>query len=264
MRLKDEFKVDQGYKVDPRRIEVVPGLNHRRNTPEYREYQKGIKELIRVNGVTEPLTIRVEGEHILLCHGHTRLWSVMSLTAEGEEWQTIPCRLEAHGVSEADRYALQVVQNTTRQFDPLDTASVVKDLLRLGWDEDKIAKRLNISTTRVKDLLKLLECAQEVINQVESGTVSASLAVQVQKSNPAEAPSILQEAREIAKAQGKTKTTPKHVKEAVAARSEAEGNPAQTNWAKVGPKLLHHLDAILAKADGAITRARAYRKTLGE
>lgn len=275
MRLKSEFKVKDLYMIDPRRIEVVPGLNKRHDTPDYMEYRQGIKEMIRANGITEPLTIRVDGERILLSHGHTRLWSVMSLIGEGEEWAAIPCRPEEKGVSEADRFASQVIQNTGREFTPPEKADVVKELQSRGWDEDKIAIKLGLSKTRINDLLKLLECAPEVMAKVESGEISSSTAIKVQKESPAEAPAILQEAGEIAKAAGAPRTTPKHVKQAQEARAEAKANPEQEtpakkvriDWLGTGPKMLKHLDAICNATDPkkAIEKAYLFRvATFGE
>lgn len=251
MRLKDEFKVDQGYKIDPRRLTVEQGWNARHDTPELREANGELKESIRNNGVLEPLTFYVRGEEIIVTNGHRRLAMVMELIAEGVEIEKVPCRVES-GANDADRCVSMLTRNSGLRLTPLETAEVVKRLTGYGWDETKIRAKTGFSPTYLDWCMRLLESPQEVLAQVESGKVSASLAVKVQRENPADAPSILQEAGEIAQAQGKTKTSPKHVKEAQEARGEAkEGEPKRTrkDWPKEGPALVKQVAKAISHSD---------------
>ena len=258
MRMKTEFKSREGFWIDPKRIEVEPGFNKRLETPDYLEYLADLKELIRANGVTDPITCRAEGEHVILVHGHGRLRSVLALIEEGVEFGKLPVQMVQAGTDPAERLASQVVQNTTRPYSPLEKSIVVKGLKKYNWSDEEIANRLHLSLTSVQALLTLQECDPDVKAQVQSGNVSASLAIQVQKESPSEAPAILHEAQEIAQASGSTKTAPKHVKAAMEARAEVQGSPAPIDWPKVGPKALNYLEAILDGRAGASKRARTF------
>lgn len=257
MRLKDEFKVDQGYKVDPRRLKVDPGWNARHDTQELREANAELKASIKANGVLESLTGYVNGEEIIITNGHRRLGVTMELIAEGHEILTVPFRIETG--NDADRCLAMITRNSGLRLTPLETAEVVKRLSAYGWDDAKIKAKTGFSVTYIGNLMRLLESPQAILNEVEAGKVSASLAVQVQKDNPAEAPAILQEAREIAKASGKAKTTPKHVKAAQEAREPVKIDRPKVDWEAVGPKLLEHLDKIFSLSPNAVKKAKAFR-----
>jgi len=258
MRMKTEFKSREGFWIDPARIEVEKGFNKRLETPDYLEYLADLKELIRANGVTDPITCRAEGEHVILVHGHGRLRSVLALIEEGVEFGKLPVQMVQAGTDPAERLASQVVQNTGRPFSMLEKSNVVKGLKKYNWSDEEIARRLRLSLTTVQSLLTLQECDPDVKAQVQNGNVSASLAIQVQKESPSDAPAILQEAQEIAQASGLTRTAPKHVKAAMEARAETHGGPAPIDWAKIGPKALNCLEALLDGRSCASKRARTF------
>jgi ParB-like chromosome segregation protein Spo0J len=258
VRLKDEFKTDQGYKIDPKRLVVDPGWNVRIDTPALREENLELKESIRALGVLEPLTFYVRNdEDLVITNGHRRLAMVMELISEGVEIRTVPGRLEPPG-NDSDRCLSMLSRNSGLRLPPLETAIVVKRLMGYGWDDAAIRAKTGFSDTYTAYLMSLLASPAPILSEVKAGNISAHLAVQVQKDSPAEAPQIIQEAGEIAKASGAKRTAPKHVKEAMQARAKANGTPEPIRWAKVGPQAISLLRAVSSYETGAIKRAQDF------
>ena len=210
------------FMFDPRQLREDPGWNARHDTPELREHLDTLKGSIRSLGVLEPLTCYVSGEDLIVTNGHCRLKATMELIAEGVEIVSVPVRVEDKGTNEADRALSMLSRNSGKPLTTLETAEVVKRLMGYGWDEAKIKAKTGFSGTYIGRLLTLLESPEPIRAAVDRGEVSASLAVEVQKSNPADAHAVLQEAGEIAKAAGAPRTMPKHVQAAQEAREEAK------------------------------------------
>jgi hypothetical protein len=248
------------FMMDPRILTIEPGWNKRKDTPELTAYIEWLKDSIKATpGVIEPLTIYRRGEDLVITNGHCRHRACLELIAEGTDIEAVPVRVEdekKEGTNEIDRALSQITRNSGKPFTPLERAEVFKQCLGYGSDIPKIARKTGFSETYIQNLMALLASPQPILAAVERGEVSASLAVQVQKDSPADAPQILKEAGKIAKAQGKAKTTPKHVKEAQEARQEARENPSaapakkvRVDWLKVGPKLKRLVEDAITATD---------------
>jgi len=273
MRLKDEFKVDQGYKIDPRRLQIEPGWNARHDTPALRQANAELKESIRALGVQEALTAYVDGETIIVTNGHRRLSMTMELIAEGEPIQTVPVRLES-GSNDAARCLSMLTRNSGLRLDPLETAEVIQRLINFGWDAAQVSAKTGFSRASVFESLALLAAPAQVLGMVKRGEVSASLAVQTVKDEGRNASSVLQEAGRIAEASHAPRVAPRHVKAVQAARAEASPEvPAEpparrryVNWSEVGPKQSKFAQRIFDAAPGperdkAVQKAYEFHKT---
>lgn len=217
MREADAGKSDM-YTVPRGNIRVIPGFNVRTENAEYEAHVAFIGELILANGFRrdKPLTgyIAREGESNIVCltDGHTRLRGVDYANARGAEINNIPFVTTPAGTSMEDLTIGLVVSNSGKQLAPLEKAMVCKRLIGYGMEEAAIAAKLGFSKGYVQDLLLLVASNKGIRDMVADGSVSASNAVAVIKKHGAEAPAVLGDGLEAAKASGKSKVTNKTLK----------------------------------------------------
>lgn len=241
--------------LDPRILKADPGFNEREEETEAFKTALAALELsIDAQGVLVPIVLkRNKGgdDGYTYTDGHRRMICVMNLIAKGRDIRKVPTRFEPDGTNDLDRILSMIPLNGGLPFTPYEKAKVIKKAHGFGVEYAEIAEKIGISLEYINAiLLPLLESPQAILNEVKTGKLSASLAVQVQKENPVEAPGILQEAKEIAEATDSPKTTLKHVRKAKEAREPAkkvrgEDKPApETDWASVGPFLKELLENI--------------------
>lgn len=197
--------------INPELIGVDPDYNVRKfdaaNDPE----DAALVESIRHNGIRTPLTVRLMGERVVVVAGHRRLAAVTLLNAAGSEIKTLPCMPEQRGTTVEDRDLDLITSNSGKPLTELQRAAVFVRLLRHGWSESEIAKRVGVTEQTVRNQIAIHELPTPIKHMVEAEEVSASLAVQVVRSEGEAAPAVLEEALEIAKAEGKDKATAKSV-----------------------------------------------------
>ena len=78
--------------------------------------------------------------------------------------------------NDADRHLRIITSAEGRTLSPLQTATILKRLRAFGWGLDDIAKRINRSPERVRQLLELGDANSDVQAMVKSGEVSATVA----------------------------------------------------------------------------------------
>lgn len=223
-RLKDLADgVSDLFKIDPRIIKVQEGFNVRQPGPALDEHIAKLSNSIAVLGVQTPLTVRLEGDEVLLVDGHCRLAATLKAIESGSNIQTVPCIPEGRYADEGDRTLMLVTRNDGKPLEPLEKAEVFKRLIGFGWTEDKIAQKAGLSTKQVQNLLTLSAAPMEVKELVSSGEVAASTAIKTikQEGSGKIAAQLLSEAVQTAKANGQAKVTPKTV-----AQTRAVTNPA--------------------------------------
>lgn len=207
------------YMVHPSFLRVIDGFNVRTRTPEYLAHIKWLKGQIKANGynVDEPMTGYVgkdpeTGESVIfLTDGHSRLEAINELIEEGTEFNAVPVMLKANSTSQEDLTVDLITKNSGRPLTPIEIAVVCKRLLGFGWEEKDIAARLGYGKKYVEDLLGLLAAPAAVRKLVESGKVSATLAIsEVKKDAKGAAKKLTEAAGKLAET-GKTKVTKKHL-----------------------------------------------------
>lgn len=256
--------------LDPRLLSIIPGFNvvREEDTEIFKHAQTDLEAQIDAQGVLVPLVLkknRGNEKGYFVVDGYRRLACVMSLITKGKDIKAVPTRFEADGTNDVDRALNMINLNGGLPVTPYGKAKAIKMAHGLGASYAEIAEKTGITMQYIEsNLIPLLESPQQIINEVKAGNLSASLAVQVQKDNPTDAAQVLQKAGEIAKAHGKTKTTPKHVRAAQAAMEPAPSDADKVSWEKVGPKLLKHLVAVCEGDDPkkAVKAAKAYLATL--
>lgn len=237
MRLKDHAdKVTDLLQVNPAKIQFDPGYNvqGREFNPDADALDLALLDSIRQSGVRTPITIRADGETIVVVAGHRRLSAVRLLLAEGVDIKTIPCMPEARGTSEADRALDLLTSNDSKPLTALQEAEIYKRLMGHGWDLALIARKAARSITHIHNRLDLAAAPAEVLAMVADGAVSVSTAVATVRAEGSGAGKVLAEA---AAASPSGKVTPKALRKPVA---EAPVAPTANRTGVQGK-----LDAIL-------------------
>lgn len=212
--------------VDPREIHVHPGLNARDlSTPENKAHVEWIANSIEKNGFrpAEPLELAEIDGKVVVTHGHCRLAAVMLCIERGVPIEFVPYIPEPPGTSAEDRIHNQYVDNNGKRLSPLELGFNAKRLMGMGTTVQTIAERWAVSDTYVGELLRLQAAPIEVRNMVAAGEVSAGAALEVMREEGVEeGATVLRETLAEAKAQGKTKVTPKALKTRAAANDQAK------------------------------------------
>lgn len=196
---------------------VPPGFNIRENRPDRRAHIDNLKVLIKANGYDRSKTLagfvtKVDGvDRIAVTDGENRYIAVGELREEGVEILTLPIITSVRGTSMEDLVVSLATSNSGLALTPYELGSLCKRLIGFGWDEPKVAEKLNISVSYVADLLFLQGCPAAVRDLVRFDKVSAGPAIDAVKKHGEKAIDVLMNAVEKAEASGKTKATAKHL-----------------------------------------------------
>ena len=203
------------HKIDPRNIHVKKGWNGRDYSDVVNQaYVEQLAGSIAKIGVKEPLTVSWENNKAWLTDGECRLRATMLAIDRGADIKSVPVKAEERYGNEADRLFYQVIRNSGKPFTPLEQAKVYKRLLDMGWQQGDIAEKSGVSNSHVSQVLSLLNMPEVVKQMVTSGKVSATLAQQTvneHENNTEEAVQVLKDGIAIAKKQGKTRVTKRHL-----------------------------------------------------
>ena len=163
-----------------------------------------LADSILTNGLKNPLVLYVEacsvsdekalfysgsksqpkGYYKLVVQDGHRRFKALSLVMESDAGTEkfnngIPCRGTSKAESTEERLLNQLLMNAGKNFEPLETQAVYKELYNLGWDEQKIATKTGVSPTHVKRMLELSSTDELTKYMIERGEVTASLVLEV-------------------------------------------------------------------------------------
>lgn len=214
MRLQDiAARRTDLFHLKPEDLSVQEGFNVRLSGPGLDEHIRTLANSMKEIGVQTPLTVRVDGDKVLLVDGHCRLAAIKLAISEGAEIISVPCITSPKGSDDAQLTLSLITRNGGRPLEPLEKATVFARLLSFGWSEELIGQRAGIGCKQVKNLLDLAAAPTEIKEMVANKEVSATTAVrtlQQSHSNQAAVAKLTTAVAE-AKAEGKTKATPKAV-----------------------------------------------------
>lgn len=171
------------YMVNPETL-VIVGIDTK-DGPEHPLYDERIhlplnKKLaknIQVRGVIEPVIVRKDGEDLQVVDGRQRVRSCreanIDLAAEGKEEVLVPCLVERG--KDQDMVGIMVSTNEHRKDNsPMAKARMLAKYMTMGYTEDNAATEFGVTSTSIKNWLKLLELDESVQKAVDSGQVKAS------------------------------------------------------------------------------------------
>lgn len=247
-------KAGDRWMVPIENLRVMEGFNVRiTDAQDYKDGIKNLAALIKENGFkpTKPLAgfaAKEEGETVIyVTDGHRRLEAAKMAIENGAEIAALPVVLAPPGTSMEDLTADLYVSNTGSALKPIELAIVVGRLLKFGQDEKQVARRLDLSTRYIADLMLLLGSNASIRKMVIDGKVSATEAIKTLKDHGAEAVSILKGAAAVAESEGKKRVTGKIVKKEAAARAERAPRKVDTAYFLVGAinyALEHAIDGL--------------------
>lgn len=237
MKVKDIVRAAGGTTTDMPQVPIAllaPNPdNMRLDTNELRTHIRSIADSILATGYlrSRPLTVRFVGETAIIVDGNCRFAAVQIAIAEGAEILTLPCVLEPQATGDAERLANMLVANSGLPHSPMEMTGAIKRLLSYGWTDTQIAKRLGKSRQYVVNLLDLAGAPADIHAAITNGTVSATQAIKLIRSEGADAGAVIAKVAEQARASGKVRVTAKSFE---AAKPQAQPKPAKTpdpSWA---------------------------------
>ena len=167
------------FVVDPRRIVPDYSFNVRKNYGN-EDVRERTKASIKANGVIDALHVyKARGEDFYyLTDGFRRLELVNELLQEGTEIKSVPVIITSNSLEE--RYVDMFVTGTTKlPLEEIESAEVVRNLSRLGWDKKQLAERLGLPANRISYLLKVSTLPQQIKTQIAESKISTLVAVQI-------------------------------------------------------------------------------------
>lgn len=190
------------FRIDPRLIKRIDGWNVRDyDDPENQAHVRELAESIKVQGVLNPVVVQYKEGEILLLDGECRLRATLLAISEGADIQAIPAITEENNkyVTEIDRVFGLMLRNAGKNLTMLEKGEAFSRLLKLGLDEQGIAKQGGWSTQHVRDVLTLNAAPENVKAFVKKGSIAASAALQTVRKHGDKAKEVIEKTLEKTK-----------------------------------------------------------------
>lgn len=199
-----------GYRIDPRQIEVEKGFNARNfDLPENQEHVNNLATSIAAVGVQNPLVVRYEKNRIILVDGESRLRATLKAIKDGAEIKTVPVIQEEKHINEEDRIASLLSRNTGKPLNFIERGEVFARLKNFGWTDADIARKTGITQAHVSNIMALHSAPAPIKKAVAQGQISSTTAIQVMRDHGDDAAKVIKEVISEAKEDGKSKVTAK-------------------------------------------------------
>ncbi|MFO0946446.1 MAG: ParB/RepB/Spo0J family partition protein [Planctomycetota bacterium] len=138
----------------------------------------GLASSLKTVGQLMPIRVRKRGNEFVVVDGERRFRA-----ATKAEFSTIAAIVEERELHEGEILQRQLVANCQRvDLTPMEKARSIHRLMEsTGWNAAETASKLGMSPPSVAKLLALLSLPFAIIEQVESGKISASAAYEIAK-----------------------------------------------------------------------------------
>lgn len=164
-------------KVDPRTVRVMDNFNVREDYGDI----EGLAQSLKANGMRVAARgYRKDGE-IYLINGHRRLKAAMLLAEQGIIIEFV-IQLERNP-TERQMLLDMYIGNDGKSFTPIEEATFVLRLKNTGLKGKEIAPLIGKTEAHVSNLLKLAELPQQIQNQIQNNKISATLVLDMLKSD---------------------------------------------------------------------------------
>lgn len=208
---------DAMYLVAPEQLQVDPAFNVRVETDAYRSHLREIVESIKTEGfrIDKPISAYLRKDEdggdddvLVIVDGHTRYAAALQAIKEGVEIERVPVIVMPKSTDANELTASLVISNSGRPLSPYETALVVKRLMKGGFTEAEVGRKLSKSASYVNGLVALAAVPHKLAMLVAHDRVAAATVIEMLPTHGAErAYEILAAALEEVEAKGKTKVT---------------------------------------------------------
>ena len=257
---------------DPEKIMEEAGTNYRdMESEDTKAHIRKMVDSIHAGGTDKfpAITVYQKDGNVYVRAGWCRRRAHVLAANEGAPVKGI--RAISGEMKEAEAVLDVLNSNDGLPLKPLEQAKAYHRLITFQWTVSEIARRRGISAQAVSNMLALLDAPAPVVEMVEKGEVSATLAVETVRSQGAlMGTDALQTGVKAAKEKGKTHATKKDMpKPAVkSTRITPEPEKSEINWNNYGPQLEAVLNSVLThfKREGIqhhdVVNARALLKEI--
>ena len=167
------------FYFDPRDIIIEENFNVRDwSTAANKRHLDFLAESIAEKGVQNPGRVRMHNGKPHLVAGESRLRATL-VVQETDPKVLFPAIVENKGVSEIDRTVNLHIDNTGKQFEPLELALICARLSQFKLTDSDIAQKLKISGAYVGGLLKLNAAPEKLKALVRREKISATYAIKL-------------------------------------------------------------------------------------
>lgn len=183
-----------------------------------REEYGDIEELmnsILENGIKNPLKGYEKDGKYVLKDGHRRMAAVNLALQKGKKIERVPFMIEERPLNEEERTLEYLIYNEGKPLTMLEQSEVINRLLNFGWKITDVVKKTGKARGYIENLILLTRVPMKIRNYIKEGKISAHAVIQIMqavKADDAKAIEEVEAAIKAAKESGKTKATPKHVK----------------------------------------------------
>lgn len=183
-----------------------------------REDYGDIEELmnsILENGIKNPLKGYEKDGKYVLKDGHRRMAAINLALQKGKKIERVPFMIEERPLNEEERTLEYLIYNEGKPLTMLEQSEVINRLLNFQWKVTEIVKKTGKARGYIENLILLTRIPMVIRNYIKEGKISAHAVIQIMQAVKADDAKVIEEveaAIKAAKEAGKTKATPKHVK----------------------------------------------------
>jgi len=213
---KTETKVTGEVKSNDKLVLLPPSLleaNPKNPRIKYEEIEELMKSIIE-NGLIDPLTGYYKDGKVILKDGHRRKKAIDLAILKGNKIAQVKV-LIVEAPTEEQETLDYILHNDGKPLNMLEQSVVIKRLLNFGWKVTDIEKKTGKARGYIDNLIILTKLPMKIYNLIAEDKISAHAVIQIVaavKGNEAKLIEAVEEAISAAKAAGKSKATPKHVK----------------------------------------------------
>lgn len=205
------LKRADAHKVRLNDLVLEQGFNVRDDDERLTAHVQAIFEHIMAGGQLPALEVVPHpGGKVKVIDGHCRTKAYRMAVESGAPIEWIEVR-QFMG-NDVDRSARILTSNEGLKLTQLETARVYARLRGFGLTPDEIARKAGKTRQHVDQLLILADSPHKLQQAVQNGDVSATEAVKLAREHGDQAGEVIREKVDQAKAEGKTKVTPKALK----------------------------------------------------
>jgi len=174
------------FKIDPRRVQ----FDHKNNPREDYGDIKSLMAFIEENGTEAlpPVKVRTikdeEGnEAYQLIHGYRRMTAITRLLEKGVDIKRMVARPVPRAYNDKDELLDHISENSGMKLNAMEEANVFEKLLKFGWSQAEIAKKIGKTQSHVSQVLKLSGAPESIKETLAKGLISGALVVKVLNEN---------------------------------------------------------------------------------